>query len=158
MRAHTQTHRQTCWHAHLSLGKPPQAVALAQRHSLSWVKTLGAEKHPVKMLSISDARTDKRRRWFEEKWCWSKSNTEDASGRDALLVSSFYVNLKREKEKQRNQSSNYCKLAPQLYFWKTWLFLNSFCLWKCRPETLAAFQIKSPKERRQCRANETPCA
>lgn len=83
-RAHTQTHRQTCWHAHLSLEKPPQAVALAQRHSLSWVKTLGAEKHPVKMLSISDARTDKRRRWFEEKWCWSKSNTEDASGRDAF--------------------------------------------------------------------------
>lgn len=89
---HTRTHTQTCWHAHLSLGKPPQAVALAQRHSLSWVKMLGAKMHPVKMLRISDARTDKHRRWFEEKWCWSNCSTVDIYYQDGLLVSDNRIN------------------------------------------------------------------
>lgn len=110
---HTHAHTQTCWHAHLSLGKPPQAVALAQRHSLSWVKMLGAKMHPVKMLRISRARIDKHKRWFEEKWCWS--NTVDAYDKDALRVFDDYKNSlvdcvtasKTYRNKQINENVEY---------------------------------------------------
>ncbi len=157
----THSHTQTCWHAHLSLGKAPQAVALAQRHSLSWVKMLEAKMHPVKMLRISDARIDKCRRWFEEKWCWSNCNTVDIRYKDVCFFltstssgNSQVIALKTERKKYLGLKKVFIISSTTMH--KN--FFTVFSLQQCLPKSFAASKIKSSKALQQSRANETPCA